>query len=104
MSLSNDADGAASLPELRAQLSALGYASPLGLESAPLAGALLRDLLAVADAFVLLRGRLLGAEAAAARGRDELEPLRREHSRLVRANAAVRASPLPAVSLFPFQS
>ena len=77
------------LPEVRAQLSALGYSWPLGLDSAPLAAALLRDLLAVSDAFELLRGRLVGAEAATPNAVDVVQPLRLEHSRLLRANAAV---------------
>lgn len=78
-----------SLSSLRHELSALDYTEPLGAESAPLVQRLLSDLILTTDTIEKLQIRASEFEKQATRALEDVAPLRKDSSRLVRENNEV---------------
>eukprot|EP00750_Incisomonas_marina_P028150 INCI649.2.p1 GENE.INCI649.2~~INCI649.2.p1 ORF type:complete len:1639 (+),score=432.72 INCI649.2:206-5122(+) len=78
---------AAAFTELKQRLEALGYADPLGIETAPLVERLVSDLIATTDAYRSTKEDLAEAQSQSRSGENMVEPLQRHNARLLRENA-----------------
>jgi hypothetical protein len=89
-----------SLASLRHELSALDYTEPLGAESAPLVQRLLSDLILTTDTIDKLQGRASDYERQANRALEDIAPLRKDTSRLVRENNEVSSITKSLTSIY----